>query len=154
MDVFWPGAEPAAACNNLHVAMSLARKALSAAWPHPVIERRFAGYRITDQVEVWTDVEHFERSCNAGQRADRAGDRAAARHSYETACQLYEGDFLAEEPYTDWAAARANGCGCTPSKSRLAWSTSTSSGRTTARQRCCVGGSWHSIHATSRSIGG
>jgi DNA-binding SARP family transcriptional activator len=105
MDVFWPAAEPDAARNSLHVSLSLARRALGAAWPEPVIERRFAGYRITDRVKVWSDVEHFEASCDAGRSADRAGDRETALSSYETACQLYEGDFLAEEPYTDWAAS-------------------------------------------------
>jgi DNA-binding SARP family transcriptional activator len=105
MDVFWPTAEPDAARNNLHVSLSLARRALGAAWPEPVIERRFAGYRITDRVKVWSDVQHFEASCDAGRSADRAGDRETALSSYEAACQLYEGDFLAEEPYTDWAAS-------------------------------------------------
>jgi SARP family transcriptional regulator, regulator of embCAB operon len=105
MDVFWPAAEPDAARNSLHVSLSLARRAFGAAWPEPVIERRFAGYRITDRVKVWSDVEHFEASCDAGRRADRAGNRENAVRSYEAACQLYEGDFLAEEPYTDWAAS-------------------------------------------------
>jgi DNA-binding SARP family transcriptional activator len=105
MDVFWPAAEPDAARNNLHVSLSLVRRALGAAWPEPVIERRFAGYRIGDQVKVWSDVEHFEASCNAGRSADRAGDRETALRSYEAACQLYEGDFMAEEPYTEWAAS-------------------------------------------------
>jgi len=105
MDVFWPAAEPEAARNNLHVSLSLARRALTAAWPDPVIERRFIGYGIGDRVKVWSDVEHFEASCNVGRNADRAGDRETALRSYEAACQLYEGDFLAEEPYTDWAEA-------------------------------------------------
>lgn len=104
MDVFWPAAGPDAACNNLHVALSLARRALAVAWPGPVIERCLAGYRISDQVHVWSDIEHFEECCNAGLSADRAGDREAALRWYEAACQLYEGDFLAEQPYTDWAA--------------------------------------------------
>jgi DNA-binding SARP family transcriptional activator len=105
MDVFWPAAEPDAARNNLHVALSLARRALAAAWPGPVIERCFEAYRISDQVEIWSDVEHFEVRCSAGRTGDGAGDRGAALRSYEAACQLYEGDFLAEEPYTEWAAS-------------------------------------------------
>jgi SARP family transcriptional regulator, regulator of embCAB operon len=105
MDVFWPAAEPDAARNNVHVALSLARRALEDAWPGPVIERCFAGYRISDQVDVWSDVEHFEECCRAGWSADRAVDRETALRWYEAACQLYEGDFLAEEPYTDWAGS-------------------------------------------------
>jgi DNA-binding SARP family transcriptional activator len=105
MDAFWPAAEPDSARNNLHVSLSLARRALGVAWPGPVIERRFAGYQISDQVKVWSDVEQFEAACNAGRSADRAGDRETALRSYEAASQLWHGDFLAEEPYTDWAAS-------------------------------------------------
>jgi DNA-binding SARP family transcriptional activator len=104
MDAFWPAAEPEAARNNLHVSLSLARRALAAVWPEPVIERSFAGYRISKHVKVWSDVECFEASCDAGRSADRAGDRETALRLYEAACQLWHGDFLAEEPYTEWAA--------------------------------------------------
>lgn len=106
MAAFWPDAEPAAARNNLHVALSGIRRVFRAAWPHPLIERRFDTYRIAEEVLVWTDVEQFERSCDAGRRAEHAGDAATAVRCYETGSQLYEDDFLADEPYLDWAAAR------------------------------------------------
>jgi DNA-binding SARP family transcriptional activator len=109
MDAFWPGAEPVSARNRLHVALSGARRVLRAACPEPVIERRFDAYRIAGTFEVWTDVEQFEQTCVAGQAADRAGDSAAAARHYEAASQLYEGDFLAEEPYAEWAMARKDG---------------------------------------------
>jgi SARP family transcriptional regulator, regulator of embCAB operon len=109
MDAFWPGAEPASARNRLHVALSGARRALRAACPEPVIKRQFDAYRIAGSVDVWIDVEQFERSCAAGKTADRAGDAAAAARQYEAASQLYEGDFLDEEPYAEWALARKNG---------------------------------------------
>ena len=50
-------------------------------------------------------VEEFERTCRAGRRADLAGDRATAERHFEAAVQLYQGDFLADEPYAEWAAA-------------------------------------------------
>jgi DNA-binding SARP family transcriptional activator len=104
MDVFWPTSRPEAARNSLHVALSGVRQALRAAHPQPVIERPFDAYQIVPSIDVWIDVEVFERACRAGRRADRAGDRAAAVREYEAACQLYEGDFLADEPYAEWAA--------------------------------------------------
>jgi DNA-binding SARP family transcriptional activator len=104
MDVFWPRAAPAAARNNLHVALSGVRQVLRAAGPHIVVERRFDAYRIAGTGAVWTDVEQFERVRDTGLRADRRGDHETARRRYETACQLYEGDFLADEPYLEWAA--------------------------------------------------
>jgi DNA-binding SARP family transcriptional activator len=105
MDVFWPAAVPDAARNCLHVALTGVRQALRAASPLTVVERRFDTYRINDALSVWTDVEQFELACAAGRRADAAGDPATAIRCYETACQLYEGDFLADEPYADWAVA-------------------------------------------------
>jgi DNA-binding SARP family transcriptional activator len=104
MAAFWPDAEPRAARNNLHVALSGIRQALRAAHSHQLIERRFDSYRIAEAATVWTDVEEFERHCEAARRAERAGDHASATRHYEASCQLYEDDFLVDEPYLDWAA--------------------------------------------------
>jgi SARP family transcriptional regulator, regulator of embCAB operon len=109
MEAFWPGVEPALARNRLHVALSGARRALRSACPVPVIERHFGAYRIAGSLDVWIDVEQFEQACADGKAADRAGDATAAAHHYEAACQLYEGDFLAEEPYAEWALERKDG---------------------------------------------
>jgi DNA-binding SARP family transcriptional activator len=103
MEVFWPGADPDAARNRLHVALSGVRQVLRDAWPRPVIERRVDAYRISDSVAVWSDVEQFEASHLAGSRAEAAGDRETAERCYQAACQLYEGDFLSDDPYVDWA---------------------------------------------------
>lgn len=109
MEAFWPGADPRSARNRLHVALNGARRALRAATPEPVIERHFDTYRIAGLIKVWIDVEQFEQTCAAGAAADRAGDAAEATRQYEAACQLYRGDFLADEPYTEWALARKDG---------------------------------------------
>jgi DNA-binding SARP family transcriptional activator len=105
MDVFWPASGPGSARNSLHVALSGVRQALRGVWPHPVLERRFDTYRISDSVRVWADAEQFEANCEAGRRAEAAGERDTAVRCYEAACQLYEDDFLADEPYVEWAAA-------------------------------------------------
>lgn len=109
MEVFWPGAAPDSARNSLHVGLSGARRVLHAACPQPVIERRFETYRIAGSVAVWTDVEQFEEDCAAAHAARRADDPAAAARHCEAACQLYQGDFLADEPYLEWAAERREG---------------------------------------------
>lgn len=103
MDVFWPGAGPEAARNNLHVALSNVRRVLRAAQPQPLIERWYDTYRLADW-DVWVDVERFEAQCREGRRAGRAGDAEAELRAYERAGQLYEGDFLADDPYAEWAA--------------------------------------------------
>lgn len=103
-EIFWPNADPAAARNSLHVALSGLRQALRASNPLARIERRFDAYRIADSVSVWTDVEQFEQHRTAAEEAGRRGNQAAALRQQEAACQLYEADFLADEPYLDWAA--------------------------------------------------
>ena len=49
------------------------------------------------------DVERFIAEAAAAERAERNGDRTAARHHLERAEGLYAGDFLEEDPYEDWA---------------------------------------------------
>ncbi|WP_158647575.1 BTAD domain-containing putative transcriptional regulator [Actinoplanes sp. ATCC 53533] len=109
IEALWPGTAPAAARNSLHVALSHVRQALRTAHPRAAIERRFDTYRIADAVAVWTDIERFERHRAAGALAERRGDQVAARHDQEAACQLYGGDFLADEPYVEWAAPIRDG---------------------------------------------
>lgn len=109
MEAFWPGVEPARGRNRLHVALNGARRTLRTACPESVIERQFDAYRIAASIDVWADVEQFEQACVAGKVADRAGDTKTAAREYEATCQLYEGDFLAEEPYAEWALERKNG---------------------------------------------
>ncbi|SNT53792.1 DNA-binding transcriptional activator of the SARP family [Asanoa hainanensis] len=106
IDAFWPDAPPRAARNSLHVALSGARRLLRAASPEPIIERRFDAYGIARSVSVWCDVEQFEASCLAGRQADQANDPEAAARHYATAALLFQGDFLADEPYAEWAATR------------------------------------------------
>jgi DNA-binding SARP family transcriptional activator len=103
MDVFWPAAAPTAARNSLHVTLSGVRQALRAVSPAVVIERRFDAYRIAGSISVWLDVEQFELSRDEGVRAERRGDMVTAQRCYEAACHLYDGDFLADEPYAEWA---------------------------------------------------
>ncbi len=102
MDVFWPHASPAAARNSLHVALTGVRAALRAATPHPMLQRRFDTYRLAPAAGAWVDVTEFEHYARLGHRLDRAGDVAGARRAYETAADLYEGDFLADDPYSPW----------------------------------------------------
>ena len=104
MEVFWPNADEGAARNSLHVTLTGARNALSARCPEPILQRTFDAYGIADSVEVWVDVEEFEHRCRAGLQAELAGDLDRAVGCYELASQLYDGDFLADDPYADWAA--------------------------------------------------
>jgi DNA-binding SARP family transcriptional activator len=103
MDVFWGDAHPDAARNSVHVALSGVRRVLRAAGAEPLLERRHDTYRFADHLDVWIDVEAFEQACREGRRAEAAGNDLAALAAYERAGQLYDGDFLADDPYAPWA---------------------------------------------------
>jgi predicted ATPase len=91
MDVLWRDRGPAAAANNLHQAVHVARKALDAG----AIELR-------DEVlslDADADVDRFEA---AAAHARRTGTAAA----YRAALSVYGGELLPENRYDDWAADR------------------------------------------------
>ena len=62
------------------------------------------GYEL-DSSRIAVDADEFETHAHAGLRALQRAEREAARASLEQAAALYEGDFLADEPYAEWALA-------------------------------------------------
>ena len=62
------------------------------------------GYAI-DRRRVQVDADDFEEAANAGIAAARQGDADDAEKQLRTALELYRGEFLADEPYADWAYA-------------------------------------------------
>jgi predicted ATPase len=91
MDALWPELDPAAAANNLHQVVHVARRALGA----DAIELREELLTLRASV----DVDEFER---AGKQARRAGSPGA----YRAALSLYGGELLPENRYEDWARER------------------------------------------------
>lgn len=91
MDVLWGDRPPAAAANNLHQAVHVARRALGA----PAIEVRDEMIRLDADV----DVDAFEAAAATARRA-------AAPGAYRMALTLYEGELLPENRYDDWVEGR------------------------------------------------
>ena len=52
---------------------------------------------------VWVDVQAFEDFVEAGLQASAAGEEDVALALLDRALEMYRGDFLADEPYADWA---------------------------------------------------
>jgi DNA-binding SARP family transcriptional activator len=71
--------------------------------PSAFVECRRGGYALRRE-SVWIDADAFEHAARQGLAALGA-DRANARHHLERAAALYRDDFLADEPYADWAFA-------------------------------------------------
>lgn len=103
--LFWPGADPGGARNNLHVALHRLRRALgSAARVHLGDE----GYQLVTPGEAWLDTEQFVQHAETGRREERAGHAARAGAEYEAALSLYHRDLLEEGEWEgDWEAPLA-----------------------------------------------
>jgi DNA-binding SARP family transcriptional activator len=61
------------------------------------------GYAL-DLRHLEIDADEFEREVRAGLAAMEAGDASRAREHLGAALALYRGDFLADEPYAEWAS--------------------------------------------------
>jgi DNA-binding SARP family transcriptional activator len=102
MEAFWPDAAPAAARNSLNVAVHGLRRAFRASVEVPVVVLEGGAYRLDHRLRLWLDVDEFELQVAAGRRLEAAGDPAGAAAAYERAVALYQGDFLADDPYEEW----------------------------------------------------
>jgi DNA-binding SARP family transcriptional activator len=60
------------------------------------------GYRLNPDV-VSVDADQFERLCSDGMRSFADGDPATAITRFEAAVTMYRGDYLADDPYSEWA---------------------------------------------------
>ena len=70
--------------------------------PSQFIVTRGGGYQL-DLARVTVDADCFLQVAHAGLEAAEAGQHAHARSSLAEAARLYGGDFLADEPYAEWA---------------------------------------------------
>src|SRR3954452_16774491 len=91
MDVLWRDRAPAAASNNLHQAVYVARRALDPG----AIEVRDEILQLAAVV----DIDRLETAAAAARRSATAG-------AYRAALSLYGGELLPKNRYDDWAATR------------------------------------------------
>ena len=107
MELFWPGAHPDAARNNLNVAIYGLRQALRATRPdfsHVLFQDDC--YLLNPDLPVWIDAEEFGKHFKLAQEMEQRGDQAAAIREYHAAEALYDGEFLEEDRYEDWLIPR------------------------------------------------
>jgi DNA-binding SARP family transcriptional activator len=107
IEALWPEQDPRRTANRLSVALSTARSVLDP-------DRRFGPdhflrsdrYAVRlDHDNVGIDVERFLDDAEAGVSLYRAGRRDEAVGLLEAAEAAYEGDFLEEDLYEDWAVS-------------------------------------------------
>ena len=103
MELFWPGAHPDAARNNLNVAIYGLRQALREARPnfsHVLFQDDC--YLLNPDLRVWVDSDAFAEHLKTAQKLERCGDLNSAIREYRAADALYQGQFLEEDRYEDW----------------------------------------------------
>jgi DNA-binding SARP family transcriptional activator len=110
MEALWPEHDYQTASNNLKVAVHSLKKELNrllgqeAGYPSVLFLQ--GGYLVNPEIDLWLDVEQFERHWSNGRNLEREGNREAAISEFESAEALYRGDYLEDNPYDDWTLLR------------------------------------------------
>ncbi len=102
MDIFWPDVDPEAARNNLNVAIYTIRKELRIITDVALICHENGAYCLSPVLNLWLDVDEFEKCIKTGKQLESNHQPTAAIAEYEIAVNLYQGDYLAEDPYEEW----------------------------------------------------
>jgi DNA-binding SARP family transcriptional activator len=105
-EALWPEAGPDEARSRLRYYVHALRERLEPDRPHRsparfVVARR--GAYCFETSGVWIDADEFEREARAGLAAFDQGFHEPAVAHLTSAMLLYQGDFLAGDPYAEWA---------------------------------------------------
>ena len=110
LEAMWPQTKPAVANNRLKVAMHHLRQAFVTEDCNPRCEGcvifRDGCYLFNPEINVWTDIEQFEKEWQIGVGLERAGRLAEAIPHYLQAESLYRGDLLEEDIFEEWTLIR------------------------------------------------
>jgi DNA-binding SARP family transcriptional activator len=99
----WPDRGPSAVANVRYCIFKLREHLGEREDPaRSLIVREAAGYHV-DARRLRLDVDEFQRKAVEGIAAQRRGATADAEVALAEAMALYRGDFLADDPYADWA---------------------------------------------------
>ncbi len=96
LERIWP--DRGAAENNLHVAICHLRKVV------PFVELDAGNYRLVAELEIWTDVDEFERGLARALVLARAGQVRESAAELSACAELYRNELLAEDARDAWIA--------------------------------------------------
>ncbi|HEU5378163.1 MAG TPA: DUF6788 family protein [Ktedonobacteraceae bacterium] len=107
MEALWPDLDIETAANRLNGAVHELRQILEPEIARPAASKMLRLERdiliLADASSIWVDAEAFETLLN---RANTTKDPLELEQILERAATLYEGDYLLEELYSEWTAAR------------------------------------------------
>jgi DNA-binding SARP family transcriptional activator len=102
MDLLWPEAAPAAARNNLNVAVYGLRRFLRGDTPARHVVYRRDGYELDPKLRIWLDLDEFLARAAAARECARAGDPLGELGELGAAEAVYGGPLFEDDPYEDW----------------------------------------------------
>jgi DNA-binding SARP family transcriptional activator len=106
IEALWPGGTGQASNNNLKAAIHSLRLNLSELSPGlespPIVLFSESSYRLNPDVDLSIDVEEFEKYRANGRRLEKERCLSEAMSEFEKAENLYQGDYLEDEPYEEW----------------------------------------------------
>ncbi len=113
IEAFWPGYPAQSANNSFRVAMHELRQRLSlldrAGDACRYILAQGNSYSLNPQAPLWIDVQEFDAHWRRGRMLEQARRIQEAMVEYQLAARLYQGDFLEEDIYEEWALIRREG---------------------------------------------
>jgi two-component SAPR family response regulator len=105
----WPEVDPEVGANRLRVAIHELRKALGGgARSDPRedhIGQQEGSYFFDTTVPHWSDVKAFEDYVSQGDTSAADGRPVDALHAYTSAEALYQGEYLRDDPFSEWSVA-------------------------------------------------
>lgn len=113
VETLWPNCNPEVGSNNLKSAIYALRQVLRQGELNTdnktnclFVQFSEARYMLSPKLELWVDVDDFEHVWTAGRRLEKQCDIEGAAKQYQLADELYRGDYLEDEPYTEWTLLR------------------------------------------------
>ncbi len=107
MDLLWPDLDVDIAANRLNGAVHELRQILEPDILRPAASHMLRLERdileLADNTQIWVDAEEFE---NLLKEADTTTDTGRVKALLEAAANLYQGSYLLEELYSEWATQR------------------------------------------------
>lgn len=106
MEVLWPEGDPARASANLRVVLHGVRRGLEPAATGAVASSFVLSHGdmvyLDPSKRIWIDAEEFVERSREGAALAAQGQQEQAIAALSAAASLYGGDYMADDPYSDW----------------------------------------------------
>ena len=106
IELLWPDCDPEEGKNNLKAVVYSLRQTLIGQKEQNQASQLIlfseGQYLINPEVELWVDVTEFEQHWLTGRNLEKNGKKEEALREFCLAEELYRGDYLEEDRYSDW----------------------------------------------------